>query len=90
MAKQKNYLLKFAKEMDWLGKYTFKNQTELNKIIGEATKLTDDEKRVARKAIEDVLAARLVFDKYGLIMRDRGLKQTGFPNSYKRTWDKYR
>ncbi len=63
MAKKKNYLLKFAKEMDWLGKYTFENQTGLNKTIDEATKLTDDEKRVARKAVEDILAARLVFDK---------------------------
>ncbi len=65
MAKR-TYLPKFSQEMHGLGKYAYEHKIDLYKAIDGATKLTDEEKLAAHKAIEDVLAAHAVFKKIWL------------------------
>lgn len=49
-----------------MGKYAYEHQAELYKTIDAASKLTDEEKQIARKAIQDVLDAHAVFKKIWL------------------------
>jgi hypothetical protein len=57
------YLPKFAQEMQRYGKYAFEHQGALYEAIDTATFLTDEEKRAARKGVEDIIAAQPVFRK---------------------------
>lgn len=63
---KKTYLPRFAQLLHEMGKYAYKHQADLYTVIDGSTKLTDEEKKAARKAIEDVLAAHAVFKKIWL------------------------
>jgi hypothetical protein len=63
---KKIYLPKFAQEMQRYGTYAFEHKGALHEAIDTATFLTDEEKRAARKGIEDIMAAQAVFRKIWL------------------------
>jgi len=77
MAK-KTYLPGFAQLLHKAGKYAYKHKVTLNAVIDGSEKLTNEEKKIAKKAIEDVLAAHEVLRKSGTCMQILGSKEIGF------------
>ena len=59
----RTYLPGFAQLLHKAGKYAYAHKARLNEVIDGSEKLTEEEKRIAKKAIEDVLAAHEVFKK---------------------------
>ena len=59
----KTYLPGFAQLLHKAGKYAYAHKEKMNAAIDGSEKLTDEEKRIAKKAIEDVIAAHAVFKK---------------------------
>jgi hypothetical protein len=59
----RTYLPGFAQLLHKAGKYAFAHKAKLIEVIDGSEKLTEEEKGIAKKAIEDVLTAHTVFQK---------------------------
>ncbi len=60
---KKTYLPKFSQEMQRMGTYAFEHKEALYEAINAATFLTEEEKAIARKGVEDMIATQPVFRK---------------------------
>ena len=57
------YLPKFAQSLHKAGKYAYIHKAKMNAVLDASDKLTDEEKSIAKKAIDDVIAAYAAFEK---------------------------
>ena len=62
----KTYLPQLAKEMNYLGKYAFEHRTKLNETIDATGMWSDEEKAVAKRAVDSLIKSFEVYRKYWL------------------------